>query len=208
MTFESVKFSYPSRPDVKVLKGLSVSVKPGETLALVGQSGCGKSTCIQLLERFYDVSAGHVTVDGHRVQELNVKWLRQRIGLVQQEPILFDRTITENIKYGMKSKSDFSNSVIDAAKDANAFNFIEELPQKFDTMCGRNGSKLSGGQKQRVAIARALVRKPKILVLDEATSALDTESEKVCQPKHIRCDIPTRTDLSCKVQQRTLLFRI
>ena len=110
VTFESVEFNYPSRPDVKVLKGLSVSVKPGETLALVGQSGCGKSTCIQLLERFYDGTAGNVTVDGHRVQELNVKWLRQQIGLVQQEPILFDKTITENITYGLETNNGVSNS--------------------------------------------------------------------------------------------------
>ena len=100
VTFESVEFSYPSRPDVKVLKGLSLTVKPGETLALVGQSGCGKSTCIQLIERFYDGSAGNVSLDGHRLQELNVKWLRQQIGFVQQEPILFDKTIKENITYG------------------------------------------------------------------------------------------------------------
>ena len=102
ITFEDVEFHYPTRPDVKVLKGLNITVKPGETLALVGQSGCGKSTCIQLLERFYDGSAGNVMIDGERISELNVKWLRQQIGLVQQEPILFDKTIKENILYGLE----------------------------------------------------------------------------------------------------------
>jgi len=151
-------------------------------VALVGQSGCGKSTCIQLVQRFYDGTAGSVEVDGVPVNQLNVKWLRSQIGFVQQEPILFDKSIKENVLYGNKDitgKPLTDADVQKACADANAADFIDALPSKYETGCGRRGNQLSGGQKQRVAIARALIRNPAILLLDEATSALDTESEQV-----------------------------
>ncbi|KAJ8354419.1 hypothetical protein SKAU_G00219860 [Synaphobranchus kaupii] len=179
--FRDVHFAYPMRPDMNVLQGLNVSVKPGQTLALVGGSGCGKSTSIQLLERFYDPSAGHVYMDGQDTKELNLAWLRSQLGLVSQEPILFDCTVAENIQYGDNSRIISQDEVEDAAKNANIHEFILSLPEKYDTRVGDKGTQLSGGQKQRVAIARALIRRPKVLLLDEATSALDTESEKVVQ---------------------------
>uniref|UniRef100_A0A672KIK7 Multidrug resistance protein 1-like n=1 Tax=Sinocyclocheilus grahami TaxID=75366 RepID=A0A672KIK7_SINGR len=179
--FRDVQFSYPMRQNVKVLQGLNVSVSQGQTLALVGSSGCGKSTTIQLLERFYDPVAGQVFVDGNDSRNLNLAWLRTQMGLVSQEPILFDCTIAENIQYGDKSCVVTQEEIEDAAKKANIHNFIIGLPEKYNTRVGDKGTQLSGGQKQRIAIARALVRKPKLLLLDEATSALDTESEKIVQ---------------------------
>jgi len=177
----SASFTYPTRQETLVLNELSLSVKKGQTIALVGQSGCGKSTTIQLLERFYDVTDGQVAVDGVDVKSLNISWLRQQIGLVSQEPVLFDLSIKENILYGDCERQATDEEVIKAASDANAHNFISSLPQGYDTPAGSKGGQLSGGQKQRVAIARALLRNPKILLLDEATSALDTESEKIVQ---------------------------
>ncbi|CAK8684913.1 unnamed protein product [Clavelina lepadiformis] len=179
--FHDVKFTYPTRPDVQVLKGLSTAVRPGQTVALVGQSGCGKSTCIQLLERFYDPSEGSVALEGHETKELQISWLRSQFGIVSQEPVLFDRSIADNIRYGDNSRSADLEEVIAAAKKANIHSFIEALPDGYDTNVGSKGAQLSGGQKQRVAIARALLRNPKVLLLDEATSALDTESEKIVQ---------------------------
>uniref|UniRef100_A0A9J8D2X0 ATP-binding cassette sub-family B member 5 n=1 Tax=Cyprinus carpio carpio TaxID=630221 RepID=A0A9J8D2X0_CYPCA len=179
--FRDVQFSYPARQNVKVLQGLNVSVSQGQTLALVGSSGCGKSTTIQLLERFYDPAAGQVFVDGNDSRYLNLAWLRTQMGLVSQEPILFDCTIAENIQYGDNSRVVTQEEIEDAAKKANIHNFIIGLSEKYNTRVGDKGTQLSGGQKQRIAIARALVRKPKILLLDEATSALDTESEKIVQ---------------------------
>ncbi|XP_010013816.1 PREDICTED: multidrug resistance protein 1-like [Nestor notabilis] len=177
--FRNVHFGYPSRPDVKVLKGLNLKVQTGKTVALVGASGCGKSTTIQLLQRFYDPVEGEITLDGRDIRTLNVKWLRENIGIVSQEPVLFATTIAENIRYG---REDISDAEIEqAAKEANAFDFISRLPDKFNTMVGERGAQLSGGQKQRIAIARALARNPKILLLDEATSALDTQSESIVQ---------------------------
>ncbi|XP_025960915.1 ATP-binding cassette sub-family B member 5 [Dromaius novaehollandiae] len=177
--FRNIHFNYPSRPDVKVLKGLNLKVQTGKTIALVGASGCGKSTTIQLLQRFYDPIQGEVTLDGQDIRTLNVKWLRENIGIVSQEPVLFATTIAENIRYG---REDISDAEIEqAAKEANAFDFISRLPDKFNTMVGERGAQLSGGQKQRIAIARALARNPKILLLDEATSALDTQSESIVQ---------------------------
>uniref|UniRef100_H3BX23 ATP-binding cassette, sub-family B (MDR/TAP), member 4 n=1 Tax=Tetraodon nigroviridis TaxID=99883 RepID=H3BX23_TETNG len=179
--FESVKFNYPSRPDVPILQGLNLKVKKGETLALVGSSGCGKSTTIQLLERFYDARNGRVALDGVNVKELNIHWLRSQMGIVSQEPVLFDCSLAENIAYGDNSRSVAMDEIVAAAKAANIHSFIDGLPQKYDTQAGDKGTQLSGGQKQRIAIARAIIRNPKLLLLDEATSALDTESEKVVQ---------------------------
>lgn len=197
VTFKDVRFHYPSRPDVPVLRGLSFSVDPGQTLALVGSSGCGKSTTVSLLERFYDPSFGSIMVDDIDIRTINLPHLRSHIGLVTQEPVLFDCSIRHNIAYGkaftsyLPSGSESSgedqlesvpmHEIIEAAKAANIHNFVTSLPQGYDTMAGDRGTQLSGGQKQRIAIARALLRDPKILLLDEATSALDTESEKVVQ---------------------------
>ncbi|XP_029307520.1 ATP-dependent translocase ABCB1 [Cottoperca gobio] len=177
--FKKIHFSYPSRPDVQVLNDLSLSVKSGQSIALVGSSGCGKSTTIQLLQRFYDPKEGSVTLDGHDIRSLNVRYLREMIGVVSQEPILFATTITENIRYGRLDVT--SLEIEQAAKEANAYDFIMTLPEGFETMVGDRGTQMSGGQKQRIAIARALVRNPKILLLDEATSALDAESETIVQ---------------------------
>ncbi|TPX38571.1 hypothetical protein SeLEV6574_g07738, partial [Synchytrium endobioticum] len=178
--FKNVQFVYPTRPKVKVLKGLNMTVEPGQFVALVGASGCGKSTTIGLVERFYDVQAGQVMIDDRNIKDYNLQSYRRFIGLVSQEPMLFDMTIKENIIYGL----DFVPSeeeIIESAKMANIHEFISTLPARYDTKVGSKGSQLSGGQKQRIAIARALVRKPKILLLDEATSALDAESEKIVQ---------------------------
>ncbi|XP_045350637.1 ATP-dependent translocase ABCB1 isoform X4 [Leopardus geoffroyi] len=181
VTFNEVMFNYPTRPDIPVLQGLSLEVKKGQTLALVGSSGCGKSTVVQLLERFYDPMAGTVLIDGKEIKHLNVQWLRAHMGIVSQEPILFDCSIGENIAYGDNSRVVSQEEIVRAAKEANIHPFIETLPDKYNTRVGDKGTQLSGGQKQRIAIARALVRQPRILLLDEATSALDTESEKVVQ---------------------------
>ncbi|XP_036102167.1 phosphatidylcholine translocator ABCB4 isoform X3 [Molossus molossus] len=181
VTFNEVVFNYPTRPDVPVLQGLSLEVKKGQTLALVGSSGCGKSTVVQLLERFYDPMTGRVLLDGQEAKKLNLQWLRAQLGIVSQEPTLFDYSIAENIAYGDNSRVVSQEEIVSAAKAANIHPFIETLPHKYDTRVGDKGTQLSGGQKQRIAIARALIRQPRILLLDEATSALDTESEKVVQ---------------------------
>uniref|UniRef100_A0A7M4FFK5 Multidrug resistance protein 1-like n=1 Tax=Crocodylus porosus TaxID=8502 RepID=A0A7M4FFK5_CROPO len=177
--FKNIHFSYPSRPDIRILSGLSLKVQTGKTIALVGSSGCGKSTTIQLLQRFYDPVQGEITLDGRDIRTLNVRWLRENIGIVSQEPVLFATTIAENIRYGREDISDVE--IEQAAKEANAFDFVSRLPDKFNTLVGERGAQLSGGQKQRIAIARALARNPKILLLDEATSALDTQSESIVQ---------------------------
>uniref|UniRef100_A0A4W2DX16 ATP binding cassette subfamily B member 1 n=1 Tax=Bos indicus x Bos taurus TaxID=30522 RepID=A0A4W2DX16_BOBOX len=181
VAFNDVVFNYPTRPDIPVLRGLSLEVKKGQTLALVGNSCCGKGTVIQLLERFYDPLAGTVLIDGKEIKQLNVQWLRAHMGIVSQEPILFDCSIGENIAYGDNSRVVSQEEIERAAKEANIHPFIEMLPDKYNTRVGDKGTQLSGGQKQHIAIARALVRQPHILLLDEATSALDTESEKVVQ---------------------------
>ncbi|GAB0191555.1 bile salt export pump [Grus japonensis] len=177
--FHNVTFHYPSRPDVKILDNLNMVIKAGETTAFVGASGAGKSTTIQLIQRFYDPTDGMITLDGHDIRSLNIQWLRSQIGIVEQEPVLFATTIAENIRYGRDEAT--MEDIIKAAKQANAYNFIMDLPQQFDTHVGEGGSQMSGGQKQRIAIARALVRNPKILLLDMATSALDNESEATVQ---------------------------
>ncbi|XP_046391423.1 multidrug resistance protein homolog 49-like [Ischnura elegans] len=179
ISFEGVHFSYPSRPDVKILQGLSFKINRGETVALVGHSGCGKSTCIQLIQRLYDPLSGTVRLDGMDISSMNVSWLRSHIGVVGQEPVLFGASIADNIRYGKESAT--QQDIEAAAKEANAHDFIMKLPQRYDTLVGERGAQLSGGQKQRIAIARALVRKPVVLLLDEATSALDTSSEAMVQ---------------------------
>uniref|UniRef100_A0A8C7B913 ATP-binding cassette sub-family B member 5 n=2 Tax=Neovison vison TaxID=452646 RepID=A0A8C7B913_NEOVI len=177
--FNNVSFSYSSRPSVKILKDLNLKIKSGETVALVGPSGSGKSTTVQLLQRLYDPDNGFITVDGNDIRTLNVHHYREHIGVVSQEPVLFETTINNNIKYGRNGVTD--EEVEKAAKEANAYDFIMAFPNKFNTLVGEKGAQMSGGQKQRIAIARALVRNPKILILDEATSALDAESESVVQ---------------------------
>jgi len=178
---KDVYFAYPSAPDVQVCNGYSLHVPAGQVVALCGQSGSGKSTIINLVERFYDPHRGAVHFDGVDVRTLNVSWLRQQIGLVGQEPVLFVGTVAENIAYGKKDGAT-QEEIEAAAEMANAHGFIKDkLPDGYGTQVGQGGSKLSGGQKQRVAIARALVRKPSIMLLDEATSALDTASERVVQ---------------------------
>ncbi|XP_059085284.1 ATP-dependent translocase ABCB1-like isoform X2 [Tigriopus californicus] len=181
ISFSQAGFHYPTRKEVRVLRELDLSVQAGQTIALVGPSGCGKSTCIQLLQRFYDLHKGSLNIEGENVQALNVPQLRSRMGIVSQEPVLFDRTLAENIAYGDNSRTASMDEVVDAARQANIHSFITSLPMGYDTMVGEKGTQLSGGQKQRVAIARALIRNPAVLLLDEATSALDTESEKVVQ---------------------------
>ncbi|KFQ63780.1 Multidrug resistance protein 1, partial [Pelecanus crispus] len=181
ITIKDVAFNYPNRPEVKILQGLNLEVEKGQTLALVGSSGCGKSTVVQLLERFYDPLDGEILFDGKNAKTLNIQWLRAQIGIVSQEPILFDCTIAENIAYGDNSRKVSHEEIVNAAKEANIHSFVDSLPDKYNTRVGDKGTQLSGGQKQRIAIARALVRQPQILLLDEATSALDTESEKIVQ---------------------------
>ena len=177
--FKSANFKYPTRPTVTVLKDFSMNLKAGQHIALVGSSGCGKSTCIQLLQRFYDLDSGRLDFESQDIQAVNVPFLRSNLGIVSQEPVLFDRTIAENIMYGDNDREVRMDEVVEAAQKANIHDFIAELPLGYDTRVGEKGTQLSGGQKQRIAIARALIRKPKVLLLDEATSALDSDSEKV-----------------------------
>lgn len=179
ISYQDVHFSYPSRKDLPVLKGLSFEVKAGEKIALVGYSGAGKSTIIQLLMRFYDYDKGQISIDGVPITSYGISELRKNIAIVPQEVMLFGGTIYENISYGRPSAS--RAEIYEAAKKAHATEFIDTFPEKFETIVGERGIKLSGGQRQRIAIARAVLKDPKILILDEATSSLDAESEKLVQ---------------------------
>jgi ATP-binding cassette subfamily B (MDR/TAP) protein 1 len=179
LEFKDITFTYPTRPDKQVLKKFNLKIAKGETVALVGPSGGGKSTTVALIERFYDPVEGSMEYCGVDIKSLNVKWYRDQIGFVGQEPTLFNETIANNIAYGAPDAS--RNEIEEAARQANAFDFISSFPEGFDTPVGERGAQLSGGQKQRIAIARALVKKPEVLLLDEATSALDNESEAVVQ---------------------------
>lgn len=188
ITFEDVKFNYPSRPNVPVVRGLSISFPAGKTAALVGASGSGKSTVVALVERFYDPLSGVVKLDGVDVKKFNIKWLRTQIGLVSQEPTLFATTIKGNVAHGLiGTKHEHATEeekfalIKEACIKANADGFINNMPLGYDTMVGERGFLMSGGQKQRIAIARAIVSDPRILLLDEATSALDTQSEGIVQ---------------------------
>ena len=178
ITFENVDFSYKDS-DEKVLKNINLVAKKGETVALVGNSGGGKSTLVNLIPRFFDVTGGKITIDGIDVKNYKIKSLRKKIGIVPQETFLFGGTILENIKYANQNAS--VEEVVEAAKMANAHEFIEKLEQGYETEIGERGIKLSGGQKQRISIARAILENPQILILDEATSALDNESEQLVQ---------------------------
>ncbi|KAL1918563.1 uncharacterized protein VTP21DRAFT_3223 [Calcarisporiella thermophila] len=181
IVLRGVHFHYPSRKEVQILRNVDLEIPSGKTVALVGASGSGKSTIIQLVQRFYDPTQGTVLLDGVPLKELSVKWLRQQIGLVGQEPVLFNDTIRNNISLGALGRNPTEEEIIKACKQANCHDLIMKLPQGYDTHVGEKGSQLSGGQKQRIAIARALIRKPAILLLDEATSALDTHSERLVQ---------------------------
>jgi ATP-binding cassette, subfamily B (MDR/TAP), member 1 len=188
LALEDIKHIYPSRPDMVVLQNVSLTFPTGKTTAIVGASGSGKSTIVGLIERFYDPVDGRVCLDGHDIKTLNLRWLRQQISLVSQEPTLFGTTIFDNIRYGLVGtthekapKEKQRELVIEAAKKAYAHGFISGLPDGYETNVGEGGFLLSGGQKQRIAISRAIVSDPKILLLDEATSALDTKSEGVVQ---------------------------
>jgi len=173
--FQNVEFSYPSRPDNLVLKDVSFTLNPGESIALVGPSGSGKSTIAALIYQFYKPSAGHISLGDTNINNFDLQDYRKHFAYVPQEVVLFGGSIYENILYGNPDATE--DQVIDAAKKANAYAFIQEFPEKFQTLVGDRGMKLSGGQKQRIAIARAILRNPSVLILDEATSALDSESE-------------------------------
>ena len=176
LELRNIHFHYPTRPNIKVLNNFNLRINPGEIIALVGSSGCGKSTIIQLLQRFYDVEQGEILLNGNNLKHLNVGWLRQQMGIVGQEPILFDGTIEENIRLGATGPITMED-IIEVTKEANAHDFICKFTDGYGTNVGDRGAQLSGGQKQRIAIARALISKPRILLLDEATSALDLQSE-------------------------------
>lgn len=178
--FRNVHFSYPTRREQQVLNDFNLTLPAGKVVALVGSSGGGKSTVAALLERFYDVDGGSVTIDGRDIRSLDPTWLRGRaIGYINQEPILFATSIMENIRYGRPGATD--QECIEAARLANADDFIRKFPNAYGTVVGERGVTISGGQKQRIAIARALLKNPSILILDEATSALDAESERLVQ---------------------------
>jgi ABC-type multidrug transport system fused ATPase/permease subunit len=177
--FNHVAFSYPARKDVPVLKDISLEVKPGKKIALVGQSGSGKSTIVQLLLKYYDIDEGSILVDGKNIDSYDITAYRHHLGMVPQDVLLFGGTIRENILYGKPEANE--DEIIEASKKSNSYDFIMAFPEGFDTLIGERGVKLSGGQRQRIAIARAILKDPEILILDEATSSLDSESERLVQ---------------------------
>ena len=182
ISFENVTFAYPSQSDKLVLENLYLNIPRGKTLALVGDTGCGKSTIVQLLLRFYDVNGGKVTIDNTDIRDFNVRWIRQQIGFVNQEPVLFNTTIKDNIQMGAVDQSTVPDeNIVKVCRLTHAHDFIVRLPEGYDTVVGEGGVQLSAGQKQRIAIARALISNPRILVLDEATSALDVNNEALVQ---------------------------
>ncbi|KAJ8273749.1 hypothetical protein GJAV_G00105100 [Gymnothorax javanicus] len=187
--FQDLTFSYPTRPDHPALKGFSLELKPGHMTALVGVSGGGKSTCVSLLERFYQPQEGEILLDGQPLHCYHHKYLHNKVAMVGQEPVLFSGSIRENIAYGLTDCP--LERVEEAARKANAHGFISQLEHGYDTDVGERGSQLSGGQKQRIAIARALIREPQVLILDEVTSSLDTESEQMIQQTLASC--PSQT---------------
>jgi ATP-binding cassette subfamily B (MDR/TAP) protein 1 len=175
--FQNVTFAYPGRPEKPILRGLDLSIESGQYVAFVGASGQGKSTIASLLQGFYHEPSGKILIDGHNLQDMDIYTHRKSIGYVCQEPSIFDGTVRFNILLGL-DQPDVSFSVLEeACRTANILDFINSLPEGFETQCGRKGVSISGGQKQRIVIARALIRKPRILLLDEATSALDYSSE-------------------------------
>ncbi|XP_058833428.1 mitochondrial potassium channel ATP-binding subunit [Topomyia yanbarensis] len=191
--FDSVSFTYPTRPNQRVLQDFSLILKPGQTVALVGASGSGKSTIASLLERFYEPTAGRITIDGHNLSDLSPNWLRgELIGFIEQQPVLFGTTIYENIRYGRPNATEAE--VLEAAKLSQSHQFVSQLPDGYQTPVGERGIQLSGGQRQRIAIARALLKQPTILILDEATSALDASSEAIVQ-KALDAAVVDRTTL-------------
>ncbi len=179
VSFKNVAFSYPSRSEIQVLKEVSFNADFGNKIAIVGPSGAGKSTIASLLLRFYDINGGEISIDGKNIYDYDLETLRGNMSIVPQDVILFGGTIRENIAYGKPNATE--EEIIQASKQANAYQFIKGFPEKFETIVGERGIKLSGGQRQRIAIARALLKNPSILILDEATSSLDSESEKLVQ---------------------------
>jgi ABC-type multidrug transport system fused ATPase/permease subunit len=179
VTFQNVSFFYPSRPEIQVLKDVNFTANFGQKIAIVGPSGAGKSTISSLLLRFYDILDGSILIDGKNIYDYDLESLRGNMSIVPQDVILFGGSIRENIAYGKPTATE--EEILLAAKQANALDFVNGFPEKFDTLVGERGIKLSGGQRQRIAIARALLKNPSILILDEATSSLDSESEKLVQ---------------------------
>uniref|UniRef100_A0A0D9X4H7 MDR-like ABC transporter n=1 Tax=Leersia perrieri TaxID=77586 RepID=A0A0D9X4H7_9ORYZ len=204
--FQDVSFNYPSRPEVTILDGFNLVIEPGQRVALVGPSGAGKSSVLALLLRFYDPQRGRVLIDNKNIKDYNLRWLRKQIGLVQQEPILFNSSIRDNISYGSEETSE--TEIIQAAMEANIHEFISSLPKGYDTVVGEKGSQLSGGQKQRIAIARTLLKQPTILLLDEATSALDGESERVVMSSLGAKEWKNKNEGSSKITSITVAHRL
>ncbi|KAL2080178.1 hypothetical protein ACEWY4_023971 [Coilia grayii] len=198
--FQNLTFSYPTRPDQKVLKDFSLELKPGQMTALVGSSGGGKTTCVGLLERFYQAQEGEILLDGQPLQNYQHKYLHMKVAMVGQEPVLFSGSVKDNITYGLGECS--LQRVQEAARKANAHGFISQLEKGYDTDVGERGGLLSGGQKQRIAIARALIREPQVLILDEVTSCLDTESEQMVQKALASC--PNQTLLVVAHRLKTI----